>query len=127
MRSRCYGCGGISQNGLGEFLGGLPMSLLFSATYPDRVSHQVLVGGSAGADHYGAASQFEASVDKVVADWGSGQLMRRVVGMANSGREQLAVLGKYERMSCSPGAFKAMLVMNRLIDVTPILPNVRVP
>jgi pimeloyl-ACP methyl ester carboxylesterase len=109
------------------FSEGCPMSLLFSATYPDRVSHLVLVGGFARSGHSVAASQFEAFVDKVVADWGSGQMMRHVVGMANSGREQLAVLGKYERMSCSPGAFKAIMVMNRLIDVTPILPNVRVP
>lgn len=109
------------------FSEGCPMSLLFSATHPDRVSHLVLVGGFMRAGFSVPASQFEATTDKVVADWGSGQMMRRVVGMTNSGTEQLTALGKFERMSCSPGAFKAIMVMNRLIDVGPILQNVRVP
>ena len=109
------------------FSEGCPMSLLFSATHPDRVSHLVLVGGFMRAGFSVPASQFEATADKVVADWGSGQMMRKVVGMTNGGTEQLTALGKFERMSCSPGAFKAIMVMNRLIDVGPILQNVRVP
>jgi class 3 adenylate cyclase/predicted esterase len=109
------------------FSEGCPMSLLFAATHPDRVSHLVLVGGFPKAGHSIPSSQFDAAVDKMVADWGSGQMMSQVAGIANGAKEQLAALGKFERMSCSPGAFKAIMVMNRLIDVTPILQNVRVP
>jgi len=109
------------------FSEGCPMSLLFSATHPDRVSHLVLVGGFMRAGHSIPAAQFEAAADKMVADWGSGQLMRQVVGIASDAKDQIAALGKFERMSCSPGAFKAIMVMNRLIDVTSILDNVRVP
>jgi class 3 adenylate cyclase/pimeloyl-ACP methyl ester carboxylesterase len=106
---------------------GCPMSLLFSATYPDRVSHLILVGGFMRAGHSIPASQFEAHADAVVANWGSGQMMKRVAGIKEGTKEQLAVLGKFERMCCSPGAFKAIMVMNRSIDVTPILQSVRVP
>jgi class 3 adenylate cyclase/pimeloyl-ACP methyl ester carboxylesterase len=109
------------------FSEGCPMSLLFSATHPDRVSHLVLVGGFMRAGHSVPEAQFEAYVEKVVANWGSGQMMKHVVGLGDGAHEQLAALGKFERMSCSPGAFKAIMVMNRLIDVTPILQSVRVP
>jgi class 3 adenylate cyclase/pimeloyl-ACP methyl ester carboxylesterase len=106
---------------------GCPMSLLFSATHPDRVSHLVLVGGFMRAGYSVPAPQFEAYADKVVANWGSGQMMKLVIGLVDGSQDQLAALGKFERMSCSPGAFKAIMVMNRLIDVTSILETVRVP
>ena len=109
------------------FSEGAPMSLLFSATHPDRVSHLVLVGGYARAGHSVPEEQFESFADAVVASWGSGQMMKRVVGVAEGTKEQLAVLGKFERMSCSPGAIKALLVMNQRIDTTPILQSIRVP
>lgn len=88
------------------------MSLLFSATYPDRVSHLVLAGGFIRADYSVPEAQFEAIADHIVAGWGSGQMMKRVVGVTEGTKEQLAALGKFERMSCSPGAFKALMVMN---------------
>jgi pimeloyl-ACP methyl ester carboxylesterase len=105
---------------------GCPMSALFAATHPDRVSHLVLAGGFIRAGYSIPEAQFEAHMDTVVANWGSGQMMKHVV-RTTGGQEELAVLGKFERMSCSPGAFRALMVMNRRIDVTPILQNVRVP
>lgn len=109
------------------FSEGCPMSLLFSATYPDRVSHLVLAGGFIRADYSVPESQFESIAEKIVAGWGTGQMMKRVVGISEGTKEQLATLGKFERMSCSPGAFKAVMVMNRRINVEPILQSVRVP
>jgi pimeloyl-ACP methyl ester carboxylesterase/class 3 adenylate cyclase len=105
---------------------GCAMSALFSATHPDRVSHLVLIGGFVRAGYSVPDAAFEAYVDAVVASWGTGQMMKRVVSATEDPKE-LAVLGKFERMSCSPGAFKALMLMNRGIDVTPILQNVRVP
>lgn len=105
---------------------GCPMSVLFAATHPDRVSHLVLAGGFIQAGYSIPEAQFEAHMDTVVANWGSGQMMKHVVRTTGS-QEELAFLGKFERMSCSPGAFRALIVMNRRIDVTPILQNVRVP
>jgi class 3 adenylate cyclase/pimeloyl-ACP methyl ester carboxylesterase len=118
---------GSRKTALLAFSEGCPMSLLFAATYPDRVSHLVLIGGFPRAGHSVPASQFEAVMDKIVANWGSGQMMRHVVGTNNGGTDELARLGKFERMSCSPGAFKSIMLMNRLIDVTSVLPNIRVP
>ena len=105
---------------------GSPMSVLFSATHSDRVSHLVLSGGFIRAGYSIPETQFEAHADHVVANWGSGQMMKNVVRTTGD-QKDLAILGKFERMSCSPGAFRALMVMNRRIDVTPILQNVRVP
>lgn len=109
------------------FSEGCWMSVLFAATYPHRVSHLVLVGGFPRSGHSVSDAEFEAFADGIVANWGTGQMMKRAVGTADDNKEELAKLGKFERMSCSPGAFKTLMRMNRRIDVTSILPNVRVP
>ena len=98
----------------------------FKKLGPDRVSHLVLSGGFIRAGYSIPETQFEAHADHVVANWGSGQMMKNVVRTTGD-QKDLAILGKFERMSCSPGAFRALMVMNRRIDVTPILQNVRVP
>jgi class 3 adenylate cyclase/pimeloyl-ACP methyl ester carboxylesterase len=109
------------------FSEGSPMSVLFAATYPERVSHLVLIGGFPQSRQSGSDAEFEAYADKIVGSWGTGQMMKLAVGTADDNREELAKLGKFERMSSSPGAFKTYLLMNRRIDVTSILANVRVP
>jgi pimeloyl-ACP methyl ester carboxylesterase/class 3 adenylate cyclase len=106
------------------FSEGCAMSVLFSATHPDRVSHLVLIGGFMRSADAIPDAQFEALADAVVANWGSGQMVKRAFGATE---EVLPVLGRFERMCCSPGAFKALMLMNRCIDVAPILQNVRVP
>jgi class 3 adenylate cyclase/pimeloyl-ACP methyl ester carboxylesterase len=107
------------------FSEGCAMSILFAATYPERVSHLILVGGFAGA--WSTDEAFEAFVTATVAAWGTGQLMKRVTGTHDGNEREIALLGKLERLSCSPGAIKTLLLMNRRIDITSILPSVRVP
>lgn len=118
---------GSSRAALVGFSEGSPMSLLFAATYPERVSHLALIGGFARSGHSISDAEFEAFADRVAANWGTGQMMKRAVGTADDRKEELTKLGKFERMSCSPGAFKTLLLMNRRIDVTSILQSVRVP
>jgi pimeloyl-ACP methyl ester carboxylesterase len=62
-----------------------------------------------------------------VAAWGTGLSMKRVIGTHDGNEREIALLGKYERLSCSPGAFKTLMLMNRRIDVRSTLPSVRVP
>lgn len=118
---------GSSRSVLVGFSEGSPMSVLFAATYPERVSHLVLVGGFPRSGYLFSDAEFEAVADRIVANWGTGQMMKLAAGTADDNKEELAKLGKLERMSCSPGAFKTLLQMNRRIDVTSILPTVRVP
>jgi len=116
---------GSKQAVLLGFSEGSPMSVLFAATYPERVSHLILVGGYANSWRTGEA--FEAFVTVTVAAWGTGLSMQRVIGTHDGNEREMALLGKLERLSCSPGAFKTLMLMNRRIDVRSILPSVRVP
>lgn len=61
------------------FSEGCPMSLLFAATYPDRVSHLILFGGFARAADRMSAEAWEASLTILVRNWGSGEMMKAVV------------------------------------------------
>ena len=107
------------------FSEGSPMSVLFAATYPERVSHLILVGGYAYSLRTDEA--FEAFLTATVAAWGTGLSMKRVIGIHDGNEREMALLGKLERLSCSPGGFKTLMLMNRRIDVRSILPSVRVP
>jgi class 3 adenylate cyclase len=118
---------GSRRAALVGFSEGCPMSTLFAATYPERVSHLVLIGGFIRSGYTVPDAEFEAFADAIVGNWGNGQMMKRVVGIADDNKEVLTRLGRFERMSCSPGAFKTLMLMNRLIDITPILPSVRIP
>ena len=90
------------------FSEGCPMSVLFAATYPERVSHLILIGGYASA--WTTDEAFEAFVAATVAGWGTGQLMKRVTGTHDGNEHEIALLGKLERLCCSPG------YQNSLVD-----------
>jgi len=107
------------------FSEGSPMIVLFAATYPERVSHLILVGGY--TNPWRTDEVFEAFITTTVAAWGTGLSMKRVIGTHDGNEREIALLGKLERLSCSPGAFKTLMLMNRRIDVRSILPSVRVP
>ncbi len=93
---------------------GSAMSALFAATYPERVSQLILYGGFArGADLWGS----DVSMEKV---------LRRMKHWGNGG-DAVNRFAKFERLSASPGAYKAIVLLNMQIDVRSILPTVRVP
>jgi pimeloyl-ACP methyl ester carboxylesterase len=119
---------------LGASEGG-PMSALFAATYPDRVSALVLFGSYATerwAPDYPWGyrdEEFEADIAEEERAWGTPEYARTVAdALAPSadedGRDALAML---IRQSVSPGAAVALSRMNREIDVRPALSAIRVP
>lgn len=118
---------GAARAALLGFSEGSAMSALFAATYPERVSHLILLGGFARARYRAPDDAFEGYVAKVVANWGAGHTMKRVLGIPRDHEPGSPLPGKFERLACSPGAFKTLLLLNRKIDVTSILANVRVP
>jgi class 3 adenylate cyclase len=100
---------------------GSAMSAFFAATNPERVSKLVLIGG------FAKASLTEEMLAERVKTWGSGAVMGRAALSLATNPEAVKLLGKFERLSASPGAARAYMALNRLIDVTAILPSVRVP
>lgn len=109
------------------FSAGAAMSALFAATYPKRVSHLVLWGGIARG--YGRSPEaMEQYLSDRLRNWGNGDFVK----MATAARQTVSAelmerFGRLERLSASPGAFKALALLNNKIDVTPILRAVRAP
>jgi class 3 adenylate cyclase len=106
---------------------GCPMSVLFAATYPERVSHLVLSGGFARMADRMKADAYQAFVEQLVKHWGTGQALKFVAPSQLNNPDAVAWFGKFERLSSSPGALKTALQLNRKIDITSILPTLHVP
>ena len=103
------------------------MSIIFAATYPERVSHLVLMGCfSRSADRL-SHDEWEARLQQIVSHWGAGELIKRVAPSEASKPAAVAQFGKFERLASSPGALRTLLQLNRKIDVTAILPTLHVP
>jgi len=114
------------------FSEGCPMSILFAATYPERVSHLVLFGGFARAadlipQGHTTPDALEARLVQRVKSWGSGDMMKIVAASQAQDQNAVARYAKFERLASSPGALRTIMLLNRQIDVTSILPTVLVP
>lgn len=120
---------GSEEAALIGFSQGGAMSALFAATYPDRVSHLVIFGGVARfADQYPLpASVLDQILTERLKAWGKGQLMKTVIAREFENPVAVAQFGKLEKLACSPGALKTIALLDREIDVSHVLPTVRVP
>ena len=107
------------------FSEGCPMSLMFAATYPGRVPQLILFGGFARFTD--VSINLEERIAQRVKQWGSGAFIKAAIPSLATNPDAIALFAKFERLSASPGALKALMLMNGLIDVRPILSSVRVP
>ena len=97
------------------------MSVFFAAAHPERVSKLILFGG------FAKAFVTDEAVSQRIKVWGTGAVM------GSRSREPVDKSGT--RSNCSPnssgfpraGTAGAFMLLNRQIDVTSILPSVRVP
>ena len=121
---------GSQRTALLGFSEGCPMSVLFAATYPERVSHLVLIGGFAAGrlkldpSH---SEAFEEWLSGVTKNWGSGMTIKMLNPSQADNADAVARFAKFERLSTSPGALKLLFRLNAQIDVRSILPTLRVP
>src|SRR5258705_5555963 len=121
---------GSQRAALLGFSEGCPMSVLFAATYPERVSHLVLYGGFASGALKLDPRRFEAFeewLSALVKNWGSGMTVKMLNPSQADNADAVARFAKFERLSTSPGAFKSLFRLSAQIDVTSILPTLRVP
>lgn len=103
------------------FSEGSPMSALFAATYPDRVSKLILFGG------YASTRVSEEQIAQRVKLWGKGVMARALIPDRLDDQDAVNQIAKFERLSASPGTFKAYMALVARIDVTSILSAIRVP
>ena len=69
----------------------------------------------------------EEVIFRLVKHYGTGAFIKGLMPSRANDPVLINQFAKLERLSASPGAFKSLLQQNALIDVRPILANVRVP
>ena len=111
---------GISEGG--------PMAMMFAATHPDRCQALVLYGTFARFSSWLAtAEDLEAFIGYIGEHWGSGGSLPLFGPSRNGDATFQQWWGKFERLGASPSAAIALMRMNSQIEVTDILPTIRVP
>jgi pimeloyl-ACP methyl ester carboxylesterase len=108
------------------FSEGSAMSVLFAATYPERVVQLILFGGFALAPAF-LSNDLEQRIARITKAWGTGELMKSVIPSQAASQDAVSQFAKMERLSASPGAVRAIMSLNAQIDIRSILPTVQVP
>ena len=122
---------GSSRAALFGLSEGGPMSLLFAATYPERVHALVLYGSGAlwtRLKKWYAPENFKKRVEEVDQLWGSGEIfLRRFTPSKLSDERLREFVARWERQSASPSALIAIFLMNLELEIRHVLPAVHVP
>jgi pimeloyl-ACP methyl ester carboxylesterase len=116
---------GLSEGG--------PMSILFSATYPERTRGLILIGATARgpqAPDYPIgypAGWMEEFVKEIDESWGQGGLMNLFLPSFVGDERVQRMWTRYQRMGGSRGSAHALMEANMQIDVRHALPHIQVP
>src|SRR5256714_8698657 len=113
---------------------GVSMSILFAATYPERVTALVCIGGMARStpdDDYPWGTPvdalLEAGAELVAPHWGEGAMIETAAPSHADDPEARAMFARLERASASPGMLGQLAQMFFDIDVRDVVPSVHVP
>jgi DNA-binding SARP family transcriptional activator/pimeloyl-ACP methyl ester carboxylesterase len=113
---------------------GAPMSILFTATYPEQVTALIL--GSAAARWFpapdypcgdAAVEMYESLRDIAAHHWGRGDSIQWYLPSCAADPHARELFARFERLAVTPGAFLRMTAMIREIDVRATLPSIHVP
>lgn len=117
---------GVSEGG--------PMSLLFAATYPERVRALVLYGTNANAIAELTGAKLESArrwhaerLQEIHDHWGEGALADQMYGSAAEVPGVRELSARYQRLSASPRMAALLWESLADIDVRAVLPAVRAP
>jgi Serine aminopeptidase, S33/Adenylate and Guanylate cyclase catalytic domain len=107
---------------------GAPLSVLFAATYPDRCRALVLYGSFSRFSYWFPTEEALAAFFGYVEQaWGTGGSVQRFAPSRANDPAFQRWWGRNERLGASPAAVAALMRMNSQIDISGILPTVRVP
>jgi class 3 adenylate cyclase len=110
-----------------------PMSALFAASYPERVTALVLYGPlvkAVGDDDFPWAvpkAMFDSLVATAAEHWGDASNMRLFAPSRPETEENIRWGSRFERYSLTPASFSELFRTIEKIDIRPVLPSVRVP
>lgn len=107
---------------------GAPLSVLFAATYPLRCKALVLYGSFSRFSYWFPTEEaLEAFFGYVSQSWETGASLQRFAPSRANDSAFRGWWARNERLGASPSAVVALMRMNSQIDISGILPAVRVP
>jgi len=133
---------GIEQAAIFGISEGGSLATLFAASHPDRSQALILYGAFAQFKSWFPTQEaLEGLFQYIDSAWGSGESLPMFAPTMKDDlalkewwgptmKDDLALKewwGKFERLGASPGAAKTIMRMNSQIDITDILPSVKVP
>jgi class 3 adenylate cyclase len=104
---------------------GGPMSVLFSATWPERTTALLLCGTFASGRALPASTM--ARLDDAIIHWGTGRTLPLFAPSVTTNLVHRQAVGLFERAALSPATARDLLEAIREVDVTNVLPTIRVP
>lgn len=104
---------------------GVPLSILFAASHPERTQKLILCGGFASGAAF--SDEFAAPIYDAVDSWGQGNLIDIFAPSRAADPAARAWTAAFERSSASPGMVRLLVDAIREVDVRPVLQSVRVP
>ena len=111
---------GISEGG--------SLASLFTATHPGRSKALILYGAFAKfTSWFPTTESLQKLFDYIEASWGSGESLPAFAPSMSNDVSYKTWWGKFERLGANPGAAIALMRMNSQIDISDILPTIRVP
>lgn len=112
---------------------GVPLSLLFAATHPQRTTALVLYGSLVRAirdatfPHAYEKDEFDQIVEEFASAWGTGASVTAFAPSLSSDPQAVQEAARFERLAFSPGALIDLARMIQRIDIRPILPSIQAP
>jgi class 3 adenylate cyclase/alpha-beta hydrolase superfamily lysophospholipase len=116
---------GVSEGG--------PLSILFAASCPERVSHLIIFGSGArfrsGPDYPITLDWGEEDgvVEEMVSEWGTGRVYGKFIQHPPDPQEAERKLARFERNACTPQMVGDIMRSNLQLDVRDLLPTINVP
>ncbi len=117
---------GSKKAALIGFSEGGALSMLYAASYPERV-HALVLFGSFASIHSSSSHGLQTMRDLIDSHWGEGQSLELIAPSAAKIPAAVEFMGRLERNSMSPRAGRSHLRWIREIDVRPIAQSLHVP
>ena len=111
---------------MGTSMGAL-VAVAWAAAHPDRVRRLVLYGGWADGTAVSPASARDHVLGLVAAHWGLGSDVLTDIFAPDSGAAARAAFAGYQRASSTAETARALLALSYELDVSALLPAIRVP
>jgi pimeloyl-ACP methyl ester carboxylesterase/class 3 adenylate cyclase len=108
---------------------GAAMCALFAATYPERTQALILVNPGRGVIRTPGEDQgrLQERLDNIRREWGGPMWVERYAPSLAHDERFCQWWATYCRMSASPGAAAALLHMNAQVNISKVLPAIRIP